>query len=161
MVNNRLRLQRSAPVVPCPSAMLTRKAIVRCVPEPASRGRNLVPLPDGGGFLFPCTNDLFGPGYAFRMSGSDTSSLDHLEEISLGIVPYKAPSPPIVSEQSRSKARVVIYRRGESAYEFKQIWDDAEIQGTHHPVGLLPQPEIAGVLPSPRQEEDESQVPLS
>lgn len=135
--------QRSAPV-PATRATVTRNSIARCRGyDAASRGReHLVPLPDGGGYLLPCTTDLFGPGYAFRMTSSSSHN-DH----SLGIERYHAPKPPIVSQKGRAEARVIVYHGGLSQTEYEP-WESC----AQSPVGLLPQPEIAGVLPGPSEE---------
>lgn len=140
---------------PAPSsatrATIARNRVGRCRGfDPTARGReHLVPLPDGAGFLLPCTNDLFGPGYAFRMTASST----HSNDTSSGIVLYQPPQPPIVSDKNRSEARVIVYHGRVDQTNFEQ-WEER----VHESVGLLPQPEIAGVLPSPSDEAEGAQV---
>ena len=120
--------------------------------DPVTRERDhLVPLPDGGGFLLPCTNDLFGPGYAFRMTSSSTLR----DDAGFGIVPYQPLRPPIVSDKGRAEARVIVYRGSFCNADFERLE-----AGGNVPAGLLPQPAIAGVLPGPSEDETTDQVLL-
>lgn len=140
---------RSVPIGSGSAGLRNTIAACRGV-NPVTHGRDhLIPLPDGGGFLLPCTNDLFGPGYAFRMTSSSTFS----DNPSFGLVPYQAPPPPIVSDKGRSEARVIVYQGGYCPADFEQ-WEG----GWNVPAGLLPQPEIAGVLPGPTEDAVKEQV---
>lgn len=81
-----------------------------------------------------------------------TSSSSHNDH-SLGIERYHAPKPPIVSQKGRAEARVIVYHGGLSQTEYEP-WESC----AQSPVGLLPQPEIAGVLPGPSEEAKPNQV---
>eukprot|EP00892_Ulva_mutabilis_P006999 jgi/Ulvmu1/4671/UM002_0402.1 len=76
-----------------------------------------------------------------------TSSASFDEDTGFGLVLYEAPRPPIVSDKGRSGAQVIVYRAGVSHAEFEQAEGGGNVFA-----GLLPQPEIAGVLPRPSEE---------